>query len=490
MVSRYIFNVLGMLRENRGLFIGALVAGLVLRIFFLVYFPAVVDDSHLYMDLATNWLQHGIYGQMDSGQIVPTDIRLPGYPAFLAAVFWMFGPGNFRAVLIMQILLDMMTCAVIGDLARRLTLSRRAGAMAFALAATCPFLANYAATVLTETLEIFFTAVALDCMAAALDKDKDSGESSTAGCLVCWPYLVAAGAAIAACILVRPDGGILLIAALLYLAVALWKKAQAKESTAGNSKMRRLLSSVVLAEILIAAVALAPLVPWTVRNLRTLHHFQPLAPRYANEPDEVTPRGFNKWVRTWMAEYTSVQEIYWNVQGDVIPAEKLPARALDEPGRQGTLALIAEYNESKQLTAELDERFANLADERIHAHPWRYYFELPVLRIADMWLRPRTELLPPDPRWWEFNDERRESALAVGFGILNLAYAAMAVLALAGKGTRLRYVGLLGGFLLLRSLFLSTIENPEPRYTLEGFPVILAWAGAFLASKLPRAARG
>ena len=29
-----------------------------------------------------------------------------------------------------------------------------------------------------------------------------------------------------------------------------------------------------------------------------------------------------------------------------------------------------------------------------------------VLRIADMWLRPRTELFPSDPRWWEFNDDR------------------------------------------------------------------------------------
>jgi hypothetical protein len=485
-----------MLRENRGLIIGAIVAGVVLRVFFLVYFPAVVDDSHLYMDLATNWLQHGVYGQMDSGQIAPTDIRLPGYPAFLAAVFWMFGAGNVRAILLAQMLVDLLTCAVIGDLARRLTLSRRAGAMAFALAATCPFLANYSAAVLSETLEIFFTAVALDCLVAALFKDRDkaknSEESGAGERFVRWRYLAAAGAAIAGCILVRPDGGILLIAAVLYLAVVLWRKARATERIAGGSEMRRLISSFVIAEILIAGVALAPLVPWTMRNFRTLHHFQSLAPRYANEPEEVTPRGFNRWVKTWMAEYTSVQEIYWPVQGDAIPVEKLPARALDEPGREQTLALIAEYNESKEMTAELDEGFAKLAGERIRAHPVRYYIELPVLRIADMWLRPRTELLPPDPRWWEFNDEPRESALAVGFGILNLAYLGMAGLALAGKGTGLRYLryfGLLGGFLLLRSVFLSTIENPESRYTLECFPVILAWAGAFLGGKVAGIAR-
>jgi hypothetical protein len=33
------------------------------------------------------------------------------------------------------------------------------------------------------------------------------------------------------------------------------------------------------------------------------------------------------------------------------------------------------------------------------------------------------------------------------------------------------------GFVLLRSVFLSSLENPEPRYMLECFPVVLALAG-------------
>jgi hypothetical protein len=33
-------------------------------------------------------------------------------------------------------------------------------------------------------------------------------------------------------------------------------------------------------------------------------------------------------------------------------------------------------------------------------------------------------------------------------------------------------------FILLRSFFLSSLENPEPRYMLECFPVVLALAGA------------
>ena len=60
---------------------------------------------------ATNWLQHGVYGQTQGGQpekqIVPTDTRLPGYPAFLAGIFWLFGAGNFKAVMLTQILVDL-----------------------------------------------------------------------------------------------------------------------------------------------------------------------------------------------------------------------------------------------------------------------------------------------------------------------------------------------------------------------------------------------
>jgi hypothetical protein len=238
----------------------------------------------------------------------------------------------------------------------------------------------------------------------------------------------------------------------------------------------------VAAGIIIAFVALAPLVPWTIRNFRTLHHFQPLAPRYANESDEAAPRGFNRWAKTWIADYVSVEEIYWNVPGDKIDTAKLPSRALDA-AREATLAVIADYNQTQDLTPQMDERFGELAAERIRAHPVRCYVELPLLRIADMWLRPRTELLPADVRWWEFNDDPRESVLAVGFGLLNLAYVAAALAALVRRHSQIRSLSLLVGFVVLRTAFLGTIENPEPRYTLECYPVIIVLASALFASR-------
>lgn len=474
--SRYIPNVIRLIRNARWFFLGTALAGVILRLCFVLHFPAITDDSHVYADLATNWLQHGIYGQTQGGHpeksILPTDTRLPGYPAFLAAIFFLFGVGNFKAVLFAQALVDLGTCLIVADLARR-TVSERAARIAFLLAAVCPFWANYAAAALTETLEIFFTALALDLAAAALNQTVDGGTQAGARKILAATIWAATGLSIACCILLRPDGGILLAALICYLAVVTVKGVN-------GSAIQNRIGEMAVAAVCVVVFALAPLAPWTLRNFRTLHHFQPLAPRYANESDELVPRGFNRWVKTWIIDYVSVEEIYWNVPGDKIEAQKLPNRAMDNaPQRDATIAVIADYNEGQDMTPELDSRFESIAADRIRAHRFRYYVALPVMRVADMWLRPRTELLPPDPRWWEFHDDTRQSVLAVGFGLLNLAYVTLAVLVIFLKWSRVRWMGLFVLFLLLRSIFLATLENPEPRYTLECYPVVILLAAAY-----------
>jgi 4-amino-4-deoxy-L-arabinose transferase-like glycosyltransferase len=453
--TRYIPQVRELVRQHLRFFVLAALAALALRLLFILWFPAISDDSRIYADIAKNWLQHGIYGVTDHGRVVPTLARLPGYPAFLALIFAIFGLDNFRAVLLVQIIVDIGTCWMMADMALRL-ISERAAKIAFLLAAVCPFLANYSAAVLTETFEIFFTALALDFAIAGLQGLEQRRLRPWAGC----------GAAVAAAILLRPDGGMLVIAIGAYLAY-LWLQ---------RLRARRPSGQVLRAGLLVAAISLAPVVPWTLRNLHALHKFQPLAPRYANEEEEAVSPGFNRWVRTWMADYVSVQEIYWNVPGVAIDGNNLPARAFDSSEqRQRTLDLLARYNQAQEMTPELDAQFAELAKERIRSRPFRYYVWLPAVRIVDMWLRPRTELLQSDPRWWEFNDDPRWSAVAVGFGIINLVYVAAAVIGLL-KRPAMAWTGLFVVFVVLRSLFLGTLENPEPRYTLECYPVAILFA--------------
>ena len=432
---------------------------LLLRLVFLIRFPAVVTDSFFYGDIAKNWLQHGIYGLSGPDEISPTCTRLPGYPAFLALIFAIFGMEHYRTALVVQIIFDLGTCFFCADIARRL-LGPTVAKIAFLLAAVCPFLANYSAAALTETLEIFFTAAALDFALAALQK----------AAVRLWAVC---GACCGAAILLRPDGALLLIAITAYLV----GKAVLSKKLPATLPPKYFVQAALLALL----IAILPLVPWTLRNWRTFHRFQPLAPRYANEEDEFVPMGFNHWVKTWMADYTSVEEIYWQVPGSPINAQQLPSRALDNAQqRHQTLQLISDYNDEQHISPKLDQRFAALASERIRAHPLRYYLELPVLRILDMWLRPRTEMLPSDSRWWEFNDEPKWSALAFSFGALNLAYVLCALVGWL-RWRNVQWMGLLTLFVVLRSAFLGTLENPEPRYTLEMYPIAILLAAAALA---------
>ena len=95
---------------------------------------------------------------------VPSLIRLPGYPLFLAGVYAAFGHGNDKAVRVLQALIDTATCVLIALVAFAWTIDderrHRAALVAFALAAVCPFTAIYVATILTEVWASFL-AVAL-----------------------------------------------------------------------------------------------------------------------------------------------------------------------------------------------------------------------------------------------------------------------------------------------------------------------------------------
>ncbi len=459
-----------LLRKHLRFFLWATLAGVALRLLFVFRFPGVSTDSFVYGDIAKNWLQHGIYGLSGINEVAPTYIRLPGYPAFLAAVFAILGMEHYRAVLVVQIFVDIGTCFLIADLARRL-ISPRAARVAFLLAALCPFLANYVANALTETLEVFFTMLALDLALVGLDSLNDSSLKPWTGC----------GLAIGAAILLRPDGGLLLLAVEAYLFVLLVRSWTNKTRTGIPA------THVLRASLILAVVSLLTLVPWTVRNLRVFQVFQPLAPRYANEENSFVPAGFNRWVRTWIVEYASVEEIYWAMPGNKIDAEKLPSRAFDSPAQQEqTLQLLQDYNDTLHVTPDLDVRFTALAIARVRHSPFRYYVELPLLRIADMWLRPRTETLPSDTRWWEFNDDPEWLALAVTLGIVNLVYLGAAFAGLL-RGRFGPHLGLLLTFVLLRSAFLGTLENPETRYTLECYPVVIILAAALFEKKSQRA---
>lgn len=450
----------GLLQSHRRWYSGMAVGALALRLFFVLRFPTVTPDGIIYADLTKNWLLHGVYGMSGTG-LSPSLIRMPGYPAFLVVLFAAFGIDHYNAIRFAQVLIDLGTCLVTTDLARRVVAnslpvesSQRAARWAFALTALCPFLANYTAVPLTETPATFLAALALDLAVTALQREEAGGAS-----VRLW---AACGLAIAAGIYLRPDGGAMLIAVGGYLLYRLGCKLE---------RSRTLWACVVL-----SVFALGPLAPWTIRNWQEFHRFQPLAPTHSSEPGEYYAIGFDHWTHTWLVDYASVEDISFRMDGEEIDLATVPNRAFDNDAeRNRTAQLFEDYNQSVTMTPQLDAQFEQLARQRIQRRPLRYYLELPLLRIVDLWFRPRTEMLPLDSHWWRFREDARDFSWSMLLAGINLVFVVLAGVGALGC-RKIDYAGMLGGFAVVRTVIVTALTYPEPRYVLQCYPVVVVFA--------------
>ncbi len=483
----------------------ALAGGGALRMWMLHKFFEVNGDSQLYGGLAKNLLLQGRYGLSDgSGMLHSTLIRLPGYPLFLAACFRLFGMENYFAAACVQILLEMVGCALLALFAQRISPQGRKSAAFHAtlwLAALCPFTAIYAAEPLTEGPTVF--AIALALWAAARFQDEPG-----------WGPALAFTFAVTFAALLRPDGalvGVALAPAMVFAIAGSGLGAMAarrtEDSEASSTGKRRNVRAKALAyqgpqgllsgegsrivpalkvmrmALVCVLLALAPFVAWTWRNWRVFHVFQPLAPRYATDPGENTWPGWQRWVKTWSLDFVSTYQIYWNMPGAELNAGQLPSRAFDTPAQAAeTATLFKDYEANgEEMSPPLDDRFVQLAEERIAAHPLRYYVWLPLGRMADMWVRPRVENLPIDLDWWVYSHHRAETRFSWAYAGLNAAYL---LLAAVGLWLRPRMWPWMLAYMVLRSLLLCTVEAPEARYTIECFPMLFALGGVAFAKAL------
>lgn len=444
----------------------ALIAGGVLRGWMLAKFFEVNGDSSLYGGMAKNLILHGQYALTDgSGVVHPTLIRLPGYPLFLAFCFRLFGMENYFAPVCLQIGLALVGCCLLALFAYRVAHENRRMAAAQGtlwLAALCPFTAIYDAEPLTESLSVFCVALALWAVARLQDR-------------LAWSSALAFTFAVMYAALLRPDGALLGVALVMPVALAVRRHALS------DRRVGRMVMACVL-------LAFSPFAIWGVRNWSAFHVFEPLAPRYATDPGEDTWPGFQRWMKTWCLDFVSTYNIYWNVPGAEFDVHQLPARAFDSEKQYAeTVRLIQDYESNgEELSAEIDDGFAQLAQRRIADHPLRYYAWLPLGRVADMWFRPRVENLPIDLDWWVYRHHYAETRFSWFYAGLNLLYVGLGI---AGLCWRPRLALAMVAYMVLRSVLLATIEAPEARYTIECFPMLFVLGGLAISRWGKRAVR-
>jgi hypothetical protein len=455
------------MRVSAGL---AVLTGLMLRLFFILKFPVQDSgDAPFYIELAWNWLKNGVYGFPIAGHLTPVDMRVPGYPAFLTAIFAFFGQSP-RAVMLAQAILDLATCFLIALMAARLAPAssrRRVTLAGLWLAALCPFTANYTAVALTETLVTFLTALALLVL---LEADLGSsvcygsnGEEKTG-----FSRFLLGGIIAGFGTLVRPETPLVLLAVGSVLLARWWRLADWKKLTR--------------AVALMSAGLVLPLLPWAARNWNELHDVQFLAPHYSTLPGEFAPLGFDAWINTWLWRFRDVYLVTWKLDVEEISIDDLPASAFDSPGQKMHLAAIFEkYNDTLTWQRDQDRELGEIARERTARHPLRTYLKVPFLRSLTLWFTPRVELLPVSGNLWplhdEWRDDRRDFLTTLSVVVINAIYLALAVAGLWMSRARPGWA-LLIAFLLVRTAYFAAFadEAPEPRYVLECFPAVLALA--------------
>jgi len=459
--------------------IAALLVGFALRLFFILKFPFRAGDTQFYEELALNWLHHGVYGLVIHGRLIPVDMRVPGYPAFLAVVYSIFGQKDV-AVMIVQAVIDLLTCVITAHIAARIAPAQKrrlVAIIALWLAALCPFTADYAAAVLTETLATFLGAIVIWMFVIILNHpdvhiSRALLERKILLKYVAWFFIAGVVAGLAT--LVRPESPLLLIAMGLVLCGVWWHEKDWWKVLLGLGWL--------------AASLLLTLTPWALRNVVTLKHVQYLAPRYAQTGGDYIPVGFYKWTDTWMIRFGDSYLAPWQLGWRrPILIDTLPASAFDSAEERTRIAaLLALYNSStpRHITPPLDDQFAAIARDRARRHPLRTYLAIPIERAFFMWFTPRIELLPYSGDLWppaqKHHDNPEDFDTTAIFGLINIILIALAAMG-AWRYRASLAVKFFLIYLIIRTAFMTQLQTVEPRYVLECFPIILALAALALA---------
>ncbi len=482
------------------------------------------DDSKLYVQLAKNLIEQGVYSTASAAPFDPTLIRLPGYPVFLAAVYELFGVGNEVAVRVTQAVIYTLTCLLAALLAANWVgrvRRTRAGILTFIIVAFCPFTAIYSATLLTETTTMFFLAAMLLAATYAIQVRRRKRS------LVWW---VVSGVLGAAGVMLRPDAGLFVLGVGLTIAVsAFWGRGRFL-SRLGDRMLKGIVFSIAFALMF---------VPWTIRNERHFGIFLPLAPTHAEMPGEFVPHGYYLWLRTWIDDSKFIGPMLWDLEMKPIKIESLPPSAFaSEDEKQRISALIDQYNNSDpdhpavkmepettdadnndssdsaddgsddqpdpddtaaadegewnlKISPDVDAVFEQTALERIAREPWRFYAGLPAKRAVSMWFDTHSDYYPFGGELFPLKDLDESTDQHIWlpfFAGLTLVYTLISfgglLVLLIGNSGRSRLWFLLIMFVFIpRIMFLGTLENPEPRYLVEMF-IPAAILGAIFLAKL------
>jgi hypothetical protein len=275
--------------------------------------------------------------------------------------------------------------------------------------------------------------------------------------------------------------------------------ALSKAASSRRAPKRRIVQTVtqvLLCGVLFSIAFAVVLTPWTIRNWRLFHLFQPLAPAHAQMPGEFVPQGYGLWLRTWLDDDSYIAPLLWSLDTDPIDFEDIPPYAFDSAEEKNRVAaLIDKYNhpdgppaaaesspaktaaapqpspakasaspapspkqspansnanseeedseegdeESEkeeqgpvEMTPEIDVGFAEIARQRIARHRFQFYVLLPIKRARTMWFDTHSQYWPFEGTLLPFEDLDYEGHQQIWLPLFAGLTAVYTLLGLAG----------------------------------------------------------
>ena len=441
-----------------------LLAVAVRMVFVITAPPANGDAKSRYIATAVNVLDGHGFSIDQQPPYTPGEATVPAYPLLIASTYILFGRHEI-AVKVLQVLIDLATCLLVGFASFNLappSLKEPAAICSTVIAGVFSwFTFVWTSDLLTETLTLFLTMSVVGLCILAMREGRKRN----------WLWL-AAGLVGGLALLTRPDSMILAGSVLLLLL--------------GRAAQQRSWSRIkdVLGLVLGMALVLAP---WVARNYLTLGEFQPLASEYGFPQPTYIPPGYLKWLRTWITDETYFSNVFppaFHTGTAYFDPNQLPNSAFDSAEEHDrVLMLIAQYNQNRIFTPAISDGFERIANERIERAPARFLIALPARRAASMWLtgfavrQPTNhggifKILPGvSPTFLLLVRVLSVLPIIIG-GILGFALLCQ----------RSALVTLLLLTVLLRTIFMAYHYAPETRYIVEVYPPMIAACGLTVAA--------
>lgn len=324
--------------------------------------PLLGDAKTRYDPIANNILQGNGFSRDTAPPYRADNYDQPGYPLLLASIYAVTN-GNRRAVVLFQLLLELLILLPVVGIARELKLPRTVQILALGIGLICPFLAKYAGLVLSEIPATL--AVSLACYALMRALNETSKKH------IWW---LLAGLLSGISLLIRADT-LIVVGLMSAVAIAL----------ARTSPIKLRLKQICLFVIAL----LLTLTPWTVRNYKRFETFKPLG-----SVSDQSGNPYVRWMNTWFDNPADLKTFWWDALKEgtplAFPADKIPD---DEERSRATNALL-QARSQKTLAGAPVQQFQELAAEARRKRPIQTFVALPVTRVIKTWLHPHINRVP------------------------------------------------------------------------------------------------